>query len=162
MLMKTTIFILSLEPRETTGRYLREVDCLRAAECAQHHQGGRLQDYQEQHQHQYHHQHQINQHQKQHCAGGRLEDDDLPRGQPQVSNAVLGRPNLQSTSRTYWKDMRLGTNDEGPPLPLDPSPLPGLPGFVNTSYALLKSPEQHKKLWKPDIFVDKVIEIRFF
>ena len=80
MLMKTTIFILSLEPRETTGRYLREVDCLRAAECAQHHQGGRLQDYQEQHQHQYHHQHQINQHQKQHCAGGRLEDDDLPRG----------------------------------------------------------------------------------
>ena len=57
--------------------------------------------------------------------------------------------------------MRLGTNDEGPPLPLDPSPLPGLPGIGNTSYALLKSPKQHKRLWKPDIFVDKVIEIRF-
>ena len=28
------MLILSLEPRETTGRYLRKVDCLRAAECA--------------------------------------------------------------------------------------------------------------------------------
>ena len=63
--------------------------------------------------------------------------------------------------RTYWNDSKLTLKKEGATLPTDPSPLPGLPGSENTYYYLMKVPEDHKRLWRPDIFINKVITIRF-
>ena len=63
--------------------------------------------------------------------------------------------------RTYWNDSKLTLKKEGPTLPTDPSPLPGLPGSEDTPYYLMKVPEDHKRLWRPDIFINKVITIRF-
>merc|ERR1719394_1101379 len=67
---------------------------------------------------------------------------------------------LEVSLRTFWNDSRLGLTKEGPTLPTDPSPLPGLPGSEGTPYYLMKAPDDHKKLWRPDIFIDKVIKIR--
>ena len=47
----------------------------------------------------------------------------------------------------------------GEPLPTTESALPGSKSG-NKSYILLKDPEDIKRLWKPDVFVDQAITIR--
>lgn len=74
---------------------------------------------------------------------------------------------LQSTliSRLFWKDERVvhnKTTTDLKPLPKDSTPLPGFgPESANKSYVLLKDPEDIKKIWKPDVFIDQAIVIRF-
>ena len=46
------------------------------------------------------------------------------------------------------------------PLPISNSSHPGFPDSGKKSYILLKDPEDIKRLWKPDIFIDQAIEIR--
>ena len=48
---------------------------------------------------------------------------------------------------------------KGEPLPITESTLPGSKSG-NKSYILLKDPEDIKRLWKPDVFVDQAITIR--
>ena len=74
---------------------------------------------------------------------------------------------FQSNCRMYWKDTRLTHNQaeveemekKGEPLPTTESPLPGSKSG-NKSYILLKDPEDIKRLWKPDVFIDQAITIR--
>ena len=81
----------------------------------------------------------------------------------------------------YWKDTRLTHNQtevkKKEPLPITKSEHPGFPGSVNKSYVLLKvlgaiisqatitrflkDPDDIKRLWKPDIFIDQAIQIRW-
>ena len=67
----------------------------------------------------------------------------------------------------YWNDSRLTHNQKevkemeakGEPLPTTKSTLPGSKSG-NKSYILLKDPEDIKRLWKPDVFIDQAITIR--
>ena len=63
----------------------------------------------------------------------------------------------------YWKDTKLKHNQAElklkEPLPTTKDPLPGSDSG-NKSYILLKDPEDIKRLWKPDIFIDQAITIR--
>ena len=69
----------------------------------------------------------------------------------------------------YWKDGRLThsniTVDEKgnklEPLPISNSSHPGFPDSANKRYILLKDPEDIKRLWKPDVFIDQAIVIRW-
>lgn len=73
----------------------------------------------------------------------------------------------------YWKDDRLVFNNTAleemagndyerhlSKLPRDPHPFPFSPFSVDKKYILLKDPEDIKKIWKPDIFIDQSIKIR--
>ena len=80
----------------------------------------------------------------------------------------------------YWKDTRLTHNKaevhKEEELPKTKSDHPGFPGSANKSYVLLKvldaiiskatitrflkDPEDIKRLWKPDIFIDQAITVR--
>ena len=69
----------------------------------------------------------------------------------------------------YWKDERLWHNQKKvdemgnklEPLPVSNSSHPGFPDSGKKSYILLKDPEDIKRLWKPDIFIDQAITIRW-
>ena len=73
---------------------------------------------------------------------------------------------LEISLRMYWKDDRLTHNQAEvkkmgmEPLPRTSSPLPGSNSGGNKSYILLKDPEDIKRLWKPDIFIDQAIRVR--
>ena len=73
----------------------------------------------------------------------------------------------------YWKDDRLRFNNTAleemagndyerhlSKLQRDPHPFPFPPYSVDKRYVLLKDPEDIKKIWKPDIFIDQSIKIR--
>ena len=46
------------------------------------------------------------------------------------------------------------------PLPKDPSCQAGF-GHVNKTYVLLKSEADIRRVWKPDVFVDQAVTIRY-
>ena len=74
---------------------------------------------------------------------------------------------LEISLRMYWKDGRLTHNQTEveemgmEPLPRTSSPLPGSNSGGNKSYILLKDPDYIKRLWKPDIFIDQAIRVRW-
>ena len=67
--------------------------------------------------------------------------------------------------RLYWMDERLSHSPKElakhpDPLPKDPSCQAGF-GHVNKTYVLLKSEADIRRVWKPDVFVDQAVTIRY-